>query len=86
LQATPRSATVRAADGPAKVWALDRSTFKSVLQTAAFQRRETYEQLLASVAILEGLGAYGRGGARRRARAVFVSRGRDRREPESARS
>ena len=61
LQATPRSATVRAADGPAKVWALDRSTFKSVLQTAAFQRRETYEQLLASVAILEGLGAYGRG-------------------------
>ena len=60
LHSVPRSATVSAADCRAKVWALDRSTFKRILSEAAFRRREAHEALLKRVKLLEDLDDYGR--------------------------
>ena len=60
LHSVPRSATVSAANCRAKVWALDRSTFKRILSEAAFRRREAHEALLKRVKLLEDLDDYGR--------------------------
>ena len=60
LHSVPRSATVAAAASRARLWALDRVTFKKTLEHGAFQRRERNETLLRKVTILEGLDAYGR--------------------------
>ena len=60
LHSVPRSATVAAAASRARLWALDRVTFKKTLEHGAFERRERNETLLRKVKILEGLDAYGR--------------------------
>ena len=60
LHSVPRSATVAAAESRARLWALDRVTFKKTLEHGAFERRERNETLLRKVKILEGLDAYGR--------------------------
>ncbi len=52
----PRSATVRAGDsGPVKVWALDRSTFRSTILASGQARRKKYEDFLVKVPLLKGL-------------------------------
>jgi cAMP-dependent protein kinase regulator len=42
----------------AKVWALDRTTFKKILSEAAFKRRKANEELLNKVKLLEELDDY----------------------------
>ena len=59
LHSVPRSATVAAAGGRVKLWALDRVTFKKILSKAAFERRELNFKLLRRVEILDGLDDYG---------------------------
>jgi|TARA_B110000977_G_scaffold57775_1_gene78470 cAMP-dependent protein kinase regulator len=61
LHSVPRSATVAAAGGRVKLWALDRRTFKTILQKCAFERRELNTALLRRVEILKGLDDYGLG-------------------------
>jgi len=52
----PRAATCRVAeDAPAKVWALDRNSFRVIVVAAAMLRRETYQGFLAKVPILQTL-------------------------------
>eukprot|EP01084_Bolivina_argentea_P256446 431770_1 len=52
----PRSATVRAGDGgPVKVWALDRSTFRSTILASGQARRKKYEEFLEKIPLLNGL-------------------------------
>ncbi|OBZ76984.1 cAMP-dependent protein kinase regulatory subunit [Grifola frondosa] len=51
----PRAATVVAIE-PSTLWALHRVTFRTIILTAAFQRRDMYERFLASVPILTSLG------------------------------
>ena len=60
LHSVPRSATVSAGAEKAKVWALDRTTFKKILSEAAFKRRKANETLLAKVKLLEELDEYRR--------------------------
>ena len=50
----PRAATCRA-QGPCKLWALDRVSFKVIVVAAAMQKRETYKGFLQQVPILESL-------------------------------
>lgn len=50
----PRAATCRVAT-PAKLWALDRVSFKVIVVAAAMQKRETYKNFLSQVPILESL-------------------------------
>ncbi len=52
----PRSATVRAGGGgPVKVWALDRSTFRSTILASGQARRKKYEEFLEKIPLLNGL-------------------------------
>lgn len=60
LHSVPRSASVSAGAEKAKVWALDRTTFKKILSEAAFKRRKANEALLEKVKLLEGLDDYRR--------------------------
>lgn len=50
----PRAATCRV-NTAAKLWALDRVSFKVIVVAAAMQKRETYKNFLAQVPILESL-------------------------------
>lgn len=50
----PRAATCRVAT-EAKLWALDRVSFKVIVVAAAMQKRETYKSFLSQVPILESL-------------------------------
>lgn len=50
----PRAATCRVAT-EAKLWALDRVSFKVIVVAAAMQKRETYKNFLSQVPILESL-------------------------------
>ncbi|KAG2158815.1 cyclic nucleotide-binding-like protein [Suillus bovinus] len=50
----PRAATVQAIE-PSTVWALDRTTFRTIILKAAHRRRTMYEQFLASVPLLSSL-------------------------------
>ena len=56
---TPRAATVASAE-PGTIWSLDRVTFRRVLMTSAYKRRQLYESFLAEVPLLEGLTDYER--------------------------
>lgn len=60
LHSVPRSATVSAGAEKAKVWALDRTTFKKILSEAAYNRRKANETLLEKVRLLEELDDYRR--------------------------
>jgi CRP-like cAMP-binding protein len=57
-----RSASVRVAEGSAgaTLWVLDRTVFRKVLSTAAYERRKLYTQLLRDCAPLSGLDDYQR--------------------------
>jgi cAMP-dependent protein kinase regulator len=48
----PRAATCRVASASAKLWALDRVSFKVIVVAAAMQRREEYKDFLQKVPIL----------------------------------
>lgn len=50
----PRAATCRVSS-EAKLWALDRVSFKVIVVAAAMQKRETYKNFLSQVPILESL-------------------------------
>ncbi|KAG1780146.1 cyclic nucleotide-binding-like protein [Suillus placidus] len=50
----PRAATVQAIE-PSTVWALDRTTFRTIILKAAHRRRTMYEQFLSSVPLLSSL-------------------------------
>ena len=50
----PRAATCTVAED-AKLWALDRVSFKVIVVAAAMQKRETYQNFLSQVPILESL-------------------------------
>ena len=50
----PRAATCRVAT-EAKLWALDRVSFKVIVVAAAMQKRETYKSFLTQVSLLESL-------------------------------
>jgi cAMP-dependent protein kinase regulator len=50
----PRAATCRV-NSQAKLWALDRVSFKVIVVAAAMQKRETYKNFLQQVPILESL-------------------------------
>lgn len=50
----PRAATCRVKT-PAKLWALDRVSFKVIVVAAAMQKRETYKGFLSNVPILQSL-------------------------------
>eukprot|EP01038_Epipyxis_sp_PR26KG_P005347 gene5347-7418_t len=50
----PRAATCRV-NTEAKLWALDRISFKVIVVAAAMQKRETYKSFLSQVPILESL-------------------------------
>ena len=54
LYNAPRAATCRA-QGQAKLWVLDRVSFKVIVVSAAIQRREKTKSLLRQVAVLEPL-------------------------------
>merc|ERR1719247_3822788 len=56
----PRAASVEARD-PAVIWELDRETFNHIVKDASMKKRETYEQFLKAVPILETLGSFERG-------------------------
>lgn len=56
---TPRAATVVSAE-PGTIWSLDRVTFRRVLMTSAYKRRQLYESFLAEVPLLETLTDYER--------------------------
>ena len=56
---TPRAATVVSAE-PSTIWSLDRVTFRRVLMTSAYKRRQLYENFLAEVPLLETLTDYER--------------------------
>ncbi|KAL9054674.1 MAG: hypothetical protein Q9162_004040 [Coniocarpon cinnabarinum] len=56
---TPRAATVISSE-PSTIWQLDRVTFRRILMTSAYQRRQMYEAFLAEVPLLEGLTDYER--------------------------
>lgn len=56
---TPRAATVVSVE-PSTIWSLDRVTFRRVLMTSAYKRRQLYESFLAEVPLLEGLTDYER--------------------------
>jgi cAMP-dependent protein kinase regulator len=51
----PRAATCRVSSPTAKLWALDRVSFKVIVVAAAMQKRETYKSFLQQVPILESL-------------------------------
>jgi cAMP-dependent protein kinase regulator len=51
---TPRAATCRAKTD-CMVWALDRTSFKAIVVSASMIKRETYQQFLKGVPILESL-------------------------------
>ncbi|KAG2146679.1 cyclic nucleotide-binding-like protein [Suillus clintonianus] len=50
----PRAATVQAIE-PSTVWALDRTTFRTIILKAAHRRRTMYEHFLSSVPLLSSL-------------------------------
>lgn len=50
----PRAATCRV-NTEAKLWALDRVSFKVIVVAAAMQKRETYKSFLSQVSLLESL-------------------------------
>ena len=56
---TPRAATVVSIE-PGTLWSLDRVTFRRVLMTSAYKRRQLYESFLAEVPLLETLTDYER--------------------------
>ena len=56
---TPRAATVVSTE-PSTIWSLDRVTFRRILMTSAYERRQLYESFLAEVDLLKGLTAYER--------------------------
>eukprot|EP00600_Ochromonadales_sp_CCMP1393_P001000 CAMPEP_0174981374 /NCGR_PEP_ID=MMETSP0004_2-20121128/15855_1 /TAXON_ID=420556 /ORGANISM="Ochromonas sp., Strain CCMP1393" /LENGTH=536 /DNA_ID=CAMNT_0016233113 /DNA_START=124 /DNA_END=1734 /DNA_ORIENTATION=- len=51
----PRAATCRVVGGTAKLWALDRVSFKVIVVAAAMQKRELYKDFLSQVPILQSL-------------------------------
>ena len=56
---TPRAATVASTEA-STIWQLDRVTFRRILMTSAYQRRQLYESFLQEVPLLEGLTDYER--------------------------
>ena len=56
----PRAATVVSAEADARLWALDRRTFRRILMDAAFQRRRMHEAFLEEVPLLAPLAPYER--------------------------
>ena len=59
LYNAPRAATIIAKTA-AKLWQLDRNTFNHIVKDAAQQKRDRYEDFLASVSILQGIDHYER--------------------------
>ncbi len=51
----PRAATCVATNGPVKLWALDRSSFKLILMKTAINKRNQYRSFLEKVPILSQL-------------------------------
>ncbi len=51
----PRAATCVATNGPVKLWALDRVSFKLILMKSAMTKRQTYKGFLEKVPILSQL-------------------------------
>merc|ERR1719223_1411771 len=59
MYSAPRAASVKA-KGDCRLWALDRLTFKVILQETTVQRRKKYEAFLSRVPILSTLSDYER--------------------------
>ncbi|XP_024358631.1 cAMP-dependent protein kinase regulatory subunit isoform X2 [Physcomitrium patens] len=59
LYNAPRAATVKATTD-CILWAMDRGTFQQILMTSTSQKRNLYEEFLASVPLLKTLDAYER--------------------------
>ena len=59
LYNAPRAATIRAKT-EAKLWVLDRGTFKHIVKDSARNKREQYEDFLTKVDLLEDVDAYER--------------------------
>lgn len=51
----PRAATCKVVSEEAKLWALDRISFKVIVVAAAMQKREKYQHFLSQVPLLESL-------------------------------
>ncbi len=57
---TPRAATIKAASESIKLWAIDRTTFRTILMGQTIKRRNAYEEFLKNVEILKTLNDYER--------------------------
>jgi cAMP-dependent protein kinase regulator len=60
IYGTPRAATIKAKSNSVRLWAIDRTTFRTILMGQTINRRKLYEDFLRQVHILKTLNDYER--------------------------
>jgi cAMP-dependent protein kinase regulator len=60
IYGTPRAATIKVKSDSIKLWAIDRTTFRTILMGQTIKRRQLYEDFLRNVEILKTLDDYER--------------------------
>jgi cAMP-dependent protein kinase regulator len=60
IYGTPRAATIKVSSDTIKLWAIDRTTFRTILMGQTIKRRQLYEEFLKNVEILKTLNDYER--------------------------